>query len=277
MIRSWKNKEFTSSLSNQELKDLYGCLAHHTTNPHTKRKYCCDGSTEVHPKEMINSRQCEHLGSCPCTCANSNDSNHFCTSNSIGYLYSGDCKCDNSAVSSNCCLKHENSIIVCENYAPSYTSKKDQIQFLKKEVGVLRRSKSTMQKAMDDLDKLLEESRSDRLEEMDEGETRDMNSVERFYRSKDFIGSSLNIKSLKDYVPRKDISRTCYEVEERDLKSKGEPVLGTPLFGFFNKNIFADPQILENELFKKNYGRRILDPSFKLKPKSAIIYNRKKI
>ncbi len=264
MIRSWKNKEFTSSLSNQELKEFYGCLAHHTRNPHTKRKNCCDDSTKFHEQSEF-------------SCNKSND--HFCTSNSIGYIYPIGSKCDDtfndSLVHSNSFQKHENSIIVCEDYRPSYTSKKDQIQFLKQEVGALRKSKSMMQKAMDDLDRLLEESQNEKNDK-DASEMTNMDSVERFYRSKEFIGSSMNIRSLNEYVPRNDIIRNCYEVEERDLKDKREPLLATPLFGFFNKDIFTDRQILENELFRKNYGRKVLDPSFKLKPKSAIIYRRKK-
>lgn len=132
---------------------------------------------------------------------------------------------------------------------------------------MLRKSKSTIQKAMDDLDMLLEESactstcNSGKTDQGLEG----LDSVERFYRSNDFIGGSMNIRSLKEYVPRTDISRICYGVEEKEKEVRRPTNFGYSI---------GDRQILKNELYRKHSARKIIDPACKLKPKSALIITR---
>ena len=237
MVSSYKNKDI-NKLSNQELIDYYGCLAHH----HLNRKNCC--SKPNHTQRI------SYTG-CQCTCDDSNDKGHFCTSNSTDIK-----QCDCKTNKSNCCLEHDSSLIVCENYAPSYTSKQDQIEFLKKEVGVMRKSKSELRKTMADLDNLLDESSDYKVNKKEENLNDGFGIVENFYRSEKFIGSSMNIKSLKKYLPRTDISTNNYSVDIRQCKL--QPPGSMPLFEFYHKNMFADTS----------------NPGFKIRSKPAVLNNK---
>ena len=93
------------------------------------------------------------------------------------------------------------------------------------------------------------------------------------YRSKEFIGSSMNIKSLKEYVPRTDISHWTYEVDIRDMSDKKDPSLAAPLFGFFRSTTFMDHKILQNQDFKK--GKESLAAATAARPVSGIVYVKK--
>lgn len=245
MVSSYKNKDYISQLTKQELINYYGCLAHH----HQNRKNCCS-------KQNHNTTQRTANTGCQCTCDDLNDKGHFCTS------YSADkqqCECPQTKGSldeSNCCLEHDRSLIVCENYAPSYTSKQDQIAFLKKEVGIMKRSKSELRKTMADLDKLLEEASDQSINKKENNGNDGFDIVENFYRSEKFIGSSMNIKSLKKYLPRTDISTNNYSVDVRQNKLK--PPGTMPLFDFYHKNMFADTA----------------NPGFKIRTKPAVLNNK---
>lgn len=255
MIRSYKNKEFISSLNNKELRDYYGCLAHHSSN----RKNCCQES----------SHSFKQFKNCPCTCIDSNETNHFCTGSSVNSSQiTSQCSCN----SGGCQFCRENSLTVCENYKPSYTTKDDQIKYLKREVGLMRRCKSTLHDAMKDLDKLLDESEAKEVSNRSDG-SGGLDSVEKFYRSKKFIGSSMNIKSLREYVPRTDISRWTYEVDLKDMSEKEDPSLAAPLFGFFRSRTFMDQKILKNEDIKRSRQQPV---ELSDKPAaSAIVYIKK--
>ena len=156
MIRSYKNTEFISSLSEKQLKDYYACLTHHGKS----RRNCCQSSDSS-----------QHSTGCPCTGSDSNGANHFCTSCGPS---------TNQCRSADCQMCSGNSLVVCENYKPSYTAKEDQIKSLRREVGLMRRCKSSLQDAMKDLDKLLEEC-GDR-KDSDQADSDNRNSVEKFYR-----------------------------------------------------------------------------------------------
>ena len=247
--RSYKNKEFISSLSNQELRDYYSCLSHH----HTNRNVCKTGQVS----EL-------NTTGCPCTCQSTTESNHFCTSFS---LPPSD-KClthSNETLNSTlgCQLNNSNSIIVCENYAPSFTSKSDQIQTLKKEIGLMKKSKSTLKKAMQDLDKLFDDNFVEPGVQ-DDG----LNEVERFYRSDKFIGSSMNIRSLNKYLPRTDIKYQPHKFEMSNVKT--QPEFGTSIFSLGNRDLFVDRDILANNKIKKTPTK----PDFKIRTKSAVIYSK---
>ncbi len=105
-----KSKEFVSNLKGEDLINYYNCYWHH----HQYRYNCHSGDI---PNIALEST---HL--CPCKCAKSTNDNHFCTTNSC-HSCSNEC----TSQSSHCFLNQNNSIVVCENYAPSYTSKRYKI------------------------------------------------------------------------------------------------------------------------------------------------------
>lgn len=217
MIRSYKNKEFISQLNTKELKDYYDCYTHH----HGSRHSCQENKQSTVKDE-----------NCPCV----DDVDHFCTGQKDL------CSCFQASLRNRddkCSATNEHSLIVCENYSPSYTSKNDQIKTLKKEVSQIRKSKQLLKKAMQDLDKLLNEDNENQDDDLDE--------VEKFYRSNKFIGSSMNIKSLNKNLPRLDIKPAKYVHNQNVNSHKTYPEFGTSLFSYYDKNIFADKEILEKE------------------------------
>lgn len=244
MIKSYKNKEFISKLNNKELEDYYNCYRHH----HSMRNYC---------KNEAKSKDISLTSSTSCL----KDEDHFCTGNS-----KLECTCCNAQTK--CLASTEHSLIVCENYAPSYTSKTDQINDLKKEVSQMKKSKQLLKKAMQDLDKLLGEDDVNN----DDG----LNEVERFYRSDKFIGSSIHIKNLHKDLPRQDIQPPKYIYNTNLNKKKDTPEYGTSLFSYYNKNLFADRDLLEKEAgLKSSKVKKPAKPSvIELRAKSAVVLSR---
>lgn len=147
----------------------------------------------------------------------------------------------------------ESSLIVCENYAPSYTSKKDQFYKIKDDVATLRKSKLIMKQTLFELDRLLEMScpTMDPVEDVNEDDyNRD-------------IQRSIEITSLGKYLPRTDISFAAkrereIKDEEKEKEKKALRAFGArPVFHKRDKKMFRDKDLLkfdekvESEEYKK--------------------------
>ena len=244
MHRSSRDKDYVLNLEPKELIDYYNCYSHH----HFNRHYCHDNSDF--------NRTCSR--ECPC-CPDALDSdhlNHFCTG------YSSDLsslRCDSNHVHnmtcSKCDFKNENSIIVCEHFRPSFTSKQDQIDFIKRDISQIRMSKNILKNAIKDIDLVLGETK-----EKNDG----LNDVERFYRSDKFIGSSMKITSYKKKLPRNDIRPGKFIVETK-TRTDNCPDYGSALFSLRDKNIFTDNDILAFDKIKQK------KPDPRMRSKSAVI------
>lgn len=114
---------------------------------------------------------------------------------------------------------------------PSYTSKEDQMGHIKSHLSQMRASKSMMRETLKEIDRLLDESKN--------GD--DLDEVEKFYRSKKFIGSALNISRLQ--TPAASSSRVTttaqYIHEINSLRAKNNEKLvryphGNALFAYFS-------------------------------------------
>lgn len=191
MTRNYNNLD---SLSVKELEDYYRCYSHH----HFKRHECC-----IEPKEYKPLK---------CVCKFKSD-DHFCNCPEKS-------KHDES-------IKND-SIFLCEYIRPSYTSKNDQINDVKKMIQSMKKSKYMLKNALKDIDNLIEKKKSD-----EDG----LDIVERFYRSNKFIGSSLNISSYKDNLPRTDIKSAKYIYEL--CKLEDIKAIGNPIFSFKKKPKFS--------------------------------------
>lgn len=224
---------------------------------------------------------------CPCCKQKQNDPDHFCTASSVASSYRPETahslnssdqallsalSVDNqSSFSSN--KMNDSALVVCENYSPSYLSKKDQMESVQKEIRQLRLSKSIMRKTMQEIDKLLDESDPDKCA------GRDMNPVERFYRSDKFIGSSMNVTSLNKDLPRGDIAPPKYIFELNKQKKPEErlfPLYGTAIFSLKDPHAFTDKTILNHELKnkpKKPAASKLARP----KSAAAIVYYRSQL
>lgn len=230
MLKTYKNPEYIYSLSNKELKDYYDCYSHH----HFNRHFCKSDN------QTINSSCFDR--SCPCYC---NSDEHYCTTHG-----------ENLEESTN-----EPSLIVCEHFVPSYTSKMDQINDIKKDIGNLKKSKLFMKQAMKELDEFLDKKPKSK---------ENLNEVEEFYRSNKFIGSSLNVKSLQKNLPRTDIKPAKYIIE---LNEQNEyPIYGSALFSYDNKQIFADKELVAKEEKLKILKKPFLKP----RPKTSVVFCKEK-
>jgi hypothetical protein len=103
----------------------------------------------------------------------------------------------------------------------------------------MKKSKRLLKKAMEDLDKLIMDNEPEKQEEEFEDE------VEKFYRSRKFIGSSISVKSLNKDLPRQDIRPSKY-IFNLNL-NKMYPEYGASVFNFYDRNTFADKEILDKE------------------------------
>lgn len=196
MSHTYKDTEFINSLSKDELIKYYECYLHHN---HYRRRCACKDDLE----------RVKDDSKCPCVCGLGA---HFCTPTNRSLIS----KCDETSVRycNRCCCQQQSdsfdstsneskppSMIVCENYPASYTTRRDQVDHLKTQLTTMKKNKSFMKQTMRELDGLLND-----LKEPDDG----LDEVERFYRkSNKFIGSSMNITQLsknKLPVPRKDIN-----------------------------------------------------------------------
>jgi hypothetical protein len=262
MLKSYKNKEYISQLNSKELTDYYNCYSHHGA-----ARLNCDQikSSNDEKDKQIDNEQCPFM----------NDADHFCT----GHKETA-CMCTHNSKKSDtapCLISHDHSLIVCENYAPSYTSKTDQIKTLKREVNQMKKSKYLLKKAMEDLDKLIQDNEPEKQKEEYEDE------VEKFYRSSKFIGSSISVKSLNKDLPRQDIRQSKYIFNLNLNYHKLYPEYGASVFNFYDRNTFADKEILDKEAAirpkkptrpasKASQGIDILD----LRAKSAKMYTKTK-
>lgn len=170
-LKKYDINEHIKTFSNDELKKYYDCYSHH----HFNRFNCSNVSSNV---SSLNE------SSCRCVC----DKDHYCTSNSA--------LLDESAN----VLEEENHsttewpIYVCEHFRPSFTSKQEQLSELRRDIYELKKSKHIMRQTMKELDAFLDENKSKSDDHLDD--------VEKFYRSDKFIGSSMNIRKIKDCVDR---------------------------------------------------------------------------
>lgn len=226
MHRSYKNPDFIYNLTNKELKDYYACYSHH----HFNRKYC-KSNESLDTGRSVNDR------SCPCIC---DPANHYCTSRHLGLTNRHEFNASGDSINN---TEIDQALIVCEHYSPSYTSKQDQINDINKNVYDLKKSKVIMKQTMKEIDRLLDLG----ARPNDDG----LNEVERFYRSEKFIGSSMKISSLNKNLPRNDVKPAKHLIE---LGTQNQHSLyGNPLFDFHNRNVFADRDILENDLKFRKY------------------------
>ena len=272
--KSYKNAEYIYSLSNKELVDYYNCYGHH----HFSRKFC---KSDNNAKNL-------NPGECPCTCGHGQKHDHFCTGLSLnaklneslatGETSSMRCNCDQIQMQEKLDSQllarkfYTPSITVCENFAPSFTLKEDQLTSINKDIHLLKKSKALMRQNLKDLDKLLDESCADKhVIDKYAG----LNEVERFYRSEKFIGSSMNIKSLAHNLPRTDIRPSKYVTELKELELSEvnmrelERMNSNAIYSFRSKDIFTDSDILEN---RRKLQKPKVDPLLKLRPKTAIIH-----
>lgn len=188
MIRDYNNLEYLNTLSIKELEDYYRCYSHH----HFNRNKC-----HVQPSEYK-----------PLTC--------ICKLKSVKHF----CNCQEKAKNE---PKKNDSIFLCEYIRPSYTSKEDQINDVKKMIIDMKKSKHMLKKVIEDVDNLIEKKKP-----VDDG----LNEVERFYRSEKFIGSSISITTFKN-LPRTDIKGGKYIYELCALDDI--PIRGNPIFSFKKK------------------------------------------
>ena len=251
MIRSYKNPDYIYSLNNKELKDYYDCLSHH----HFQRHFC-----------NLNTTRSTQEHECPCNCQHGQKHDHFCTglSQSATFRHLNDSQNDESLANTSYSF-YDPSLVVCENYPPSYTLKEEQIKVLNKDLKDLKKSKQVMKKALNDLDKLLDNFN----DKKDDG----LNEVERFYRSDKFIGSSMNITSLKKFLPRTDIRPAQHTIEPKDEERAKLALYGNAIYQLDNREIFADSELLEKE---KKLKKPPPSVDLKLVPTTAVIYCNKK-
>jgi hypothetical protein len=274
-LRSYKNPDFIYKLSNKELINYYDCLRHH----HSFRKYCKCKETSSRPLD----------DSCPCSC---NLGAHYCSfSSKRDTIKCGEksaicpyCSCqievrlDNSlnstgsSLNSNNESKNNSSLLVCENYAPSYTLKEHQLSDLNKKLHDLRKSKKFLKSTLKDLDNLIE---NDNKKINDDG----LDEIERFYRkSNKFIGSSMKISSLRKHLPRKDIKSSKHIIGHDPMNSKNYPLYGSSIFNLRESGMFADSELAEKliqvkgiKAIEATVARQDLNRS-----KSAIIFCQEK-
>ena len=221
--------EYLNSLSKEELERYYYCHPLH----HYGLKYT--------------NRSIEHNIDCPCrkyknvrlnSVDTSDDNKHYCTSLLTTFRSESDFGIRDNGY-------NEYGLTVCENYPPSFTSKKDQFHELKDNIIELRKSKMIMKQMMKDLDKLLDESKP----QNENSDTDDDLFGDDVYGR--FISKSLDIKSLNNDLPRTDIRPSKYLIEinknKKDKKKKEEEeknklcAFGTSaVFQKDNKKIFLD-------------------------------------
>ena len=239
--RSYKNPDFIYKLTNKELADYYNCYRHHL---HFKSRCVCkDGDGRL----IANSSTCP-----TCFFQSATSSPHYCTksgkiSSSVGCNEASvrhperKCECgSNESYHYFRCKNDSTSFTLCENYRPSFTSKEHQIEETKRKIYNMRKSKSMLKKTLKDLDNLIEKK------EDDSG----LNEVERFYRtSNKFIGSSMQVTSLCNYLPRCDIKPRKHDIGYKKFDPNMEQELielyGNAVFGLRNAGTFTDSELAE--------------------------------
>jgi hypothetical protein len=249
--KSYKNADYIYSLSNKELIDYYNCYGHH----HFSRKFCKCDNIPIKTNH-----------DCPCTCEHGRKHDHFCTGLSLNSAEYGGQMDDISKF-------HSPSITVCENYAPSFTLKNDQLTSINKDINLMRKSKALMKKNLEEIDQLIKLTCDST--EVNKKKFNDSDEVERFYRSDKFIGSSMNIKSLANKLPRNDIRSAKYVTELKELAlstvnlDQLEQMNSNSIYAFRTKDLFTDRDLLER---KKKLQRPKVDPLLQIRPKTAVIH-----
>jgi hypothetical protein len=248
--------EYLNSLSKEELERYYYCHPIH----HYGLKYNAN-----------NIRSIEHNINCQCLKYNHEKSNpHYCTSLLTTFRSESDIS-DNAY--------NNFGLTVCENYPPSYMSKKDQFYQLKDNIIELRKSKMIMKQMIKDLDKMLDESKPQN-EDTDVDD--DLFGDDVYGR---FISKSLEIKPLNKDLPRKDIKPSKYLIQinqnKKDMKEKEEEknklcAFGTSaVFQKDNKKIFLDKDLLEfKECLKNKRNEKKSELKSILRPKSALVHSK---
>ena len=155
-------------------------------------------------------RDMHSLVSCPCCAKHDRIGDHFCNRNVSHAQHltyrnkQNQWRREQLQKEANGCedFEDEPSVIICENYSPSYTSRDDQIAKVDAEIIRMRASKYLTRQAIKEADKLLGEAiKLNKGDENDHAEKDSKyDSVERFYRSKSAFASSLNISALSSPV-----------------------------------------------------------------------------
>lgn len=170
----------------------------------------------------------------------------------------------------------KSSIKICEKYAPSYTSKKEQINRIYDGIEKLRSSKQLMIETMKKLDEFLEDDKSNNSNESE---------IERFFKSSSCLSSSLNISSLNLKLPRTDIKPPRYMNDLNKNISKTEKAdrdrryhkhcfdVPTSIFEPYNRYTFTDKTLLDKKKLlddkkKPQLNKRISSAGFSLSRKS---------
>jgi hypothetical protein len=264
----YNDLEYLNTLSKEELERFYYCHPLH----HYGLKYSADANRSI-----------EHNINCPCTkytnvrlnpVDTSIDSKHYCTSLLTTFRSESDIGIRDDGY-------NEYGLTVCENYPPSFTSKKDQFHKLKDDIIEIRKSKMIMKKMMKDLDKLLDESKP-RNDDIDSDD--DLFGDDVYGR---FISKSLDIKSLNKDLPRTDIRPSKYLIEiSKNRKSKKEEedeedknklcAFGTSaVFQKDNRKIFLDKDLLEfKESLKNKKNEKKPELKSILRPKTALVHSK---
>jgi len=166
MPRNNKNDSILNHFSIRDLKEFYDCYLFHHFSKH---------DATLNDSKLNASRE----NICPC-CFKQATNDHFCTLNSSDQFQETLTKRslkqnleEESLDVSKSTTAEESALIVCENYPPSYLSKKDQISTINKDIHRIIKSKAELKKALHELDKLIETDKTD-----DDS----LNEVERFYR-----------------------------------------------------------------------------------------------
>jgi hypothetical protein len=220
----------------------------------------------------------DHSIDCPCLKYDKDnlkdfDSKHYCTSLQSTFRALDESDQTTEDVVKDFYDKH--SLTVCENFPPSYTSKKDQFYRIKDDIVELRKSKLLMKQAMKDLDKLLDESRP-------EGDSEEEKT---WYDNDDvygrYISKSMEVRSLQEYLPRSDIRpRPVVPLKkgEKETKEKKEIAFGpTPVFQKDNRKIFLDKDLREFREKLKDKKKKVEEKKSEwiVRPKSAVLFVRK--
>ncbi len=249
--KSYKNADYIYGLSNKELIDYYNCYGHH----HYSRKFC--KTDNIPPKTSYD---------CPCNCEHGRKHDHFCTGLSLNTSEYGNQIDELSKF-------HSPSITVCENYAPSFTLKEDQLTTINKDISLMRKSKALMKKNLEEIDQLIKSTSSSTG--VTKNKYDDLDEVERFYRSDKFIGSSMNIKSLAHKLPRTDIRPAKYVTELKELNlstvnlDQLEQMNSNSIYAYRSKDLFTDRDLLER---RKKLEKPKVDPLLNIRPKTAVIH-----
>lgn len=170
------------------------------------------------------------------------------------------------------------ALTICEELRPSFTSKKDQLNDLNKQIKKLKLSKKLMKETLNQIDKFIDDDNiNDKIAKNNDS-----------FDLQTDLAKSLNITSLRDFLPKTDRSpkskpqtpKLDKEITDDNFKEKKE-LPSSSIFISNSKFLFTDKTILENQekiRAKKNneLKRKVISAGFYLNKSSRVrsqIYN----